>query len=169
MAKVWGLKAVKLGAPAADGGMGTTLTEVFGATVKGSASLTASEPTSEEVEIEETDSLYDEITTKGAVWLLKISTYNISATTMAALFGGTVTGTAPASVWTPPVDGVTPSIYQSVNAESRTGIKFDFVKMKVVGVPNITFDKTKLGQLDITFKMVMPDKPATAPMKVTFA
>lgn len=168
MGKVWALKALKVGDPAVDGGMGTTLTELFGATVKGSASLTATEPTSEEVEIEEIDTIYDEITTKGAVWTLKISTYNISADTMKAVFGGTITGTAPALVWSPPVDGVSANIYQSVNAESRTGIKFDFVKMKVIGVPNITFDKTKLGQLDITFKCVTPDKAATAPFKITW-
>jgi hypothetical protein len=168
MGKIYGLKSFLMGNPAVDGGMGTTLTEVFGATVKGSATLTATEPTTEEVEIEELDTIYDDITTKGSVWTLKASTYNISAATMQKLFGGTITGTGSDLTWKAPIDGAVLNIYQSVTAESRSGIKFNFVKMKLSGVPNISFDKTKLGQLDFTLKLVAPDKPATPPMEIVF-
>jgi hypothetical protein len=168
MAKIYGLKSLSMGDPAADGGMGLTLTEVFGATVKGTATLTATEPTTEEIEIEETDTIYDELTTKAAVWTLKASTYNISAVTMKKLFGGEITGTAPAQTWKAPIGGAVLNIYQSVKSETRTGIVFNFVKMKLTGVPAISFDKAKLGQLDFTLKLLAPDKAATPAMEIVF-
>ncbi|TDQ12162.1 hypothetical protein [Pedobacter metabolipauper] len=168
MGKVLGLKSFLMGDPALDGGMGLTLTEVFGATVKGSATLTATEATTEEIEIEELDTIYDELTTKAPVWTLKASTYNISATTMQKLFGGTIIGTAPALTWKAPIGGAVLNVYQSVTAESRSGIKFNFVKMKLSGVPTIAFDKAKLGQLDFTLKMLAPDKAATPAMEIVF-
>lgn len=162
--KVYGLKAIKMGPPAVDGGMGTTLTEVLGATVKGTANLTSSAPETEEIEIEETDELYDEIETKGAVWTLAASTYNVSAATMQKFFGGTVAS----GVWSPPVGGATTQVYQSVEAETRTGIKFAFVKMKLTGTANLAFDKTRLGQIDWTGKVLKPDKASTPAFSVDF-
>lgn len=168
MGKIYGLKAITMGDPAADGGMGTALTEVFGATVKGTATLTSTEPTSEEVEIEETDELYDEIQTKAGSWSLKASTYNISAETMRKLFGGTVAGTAPNQTWSAPVGGVSVAVHQSVSAETRGGAKFNFVKMKLTATANISFDKAKLGQIDWTGKVLTPDKAGTPAMSIVF-
>lgn len=162
--KVYGLKAITMGDPATDGGMGTVLTEVLGATVKGTAALTSTEPTTEEIEIEETDELYDEIETKAGVWSLKASTYNVSAITMKKFFGGTIV----AGVWSAPVGGATVQVYQSVVAETRTGIKFNFVKMKLTATANIAFDKAKLGQIDWTGKVLKADKAATSAMSIDF-
>lgn len=164
MAKIYGLKAITMGEPAADGGMGTTLTEVFGATVKGTATLTSTEPTTEEIEIEETDEIYDELETKAGVWSLKASTYNVSALTMQKLFGGTIA----TGVWSPPVGGATTQVYQSVIAETRGGIKFKFVKMKLTATANISFDKAKLGQIDWTGKVLKADKAATPAWSIDF-
>jgi hypothetical protein len=162
--KVYGLKAITMGDPAGDGGMGTTLTEVLGATVKGTATLTSSTPETAEIEIEESDELYDEIETKKGVFTLAASTYNVSALTMQKFFGGTIT----TGVWSPPVDGATIQVYQSVLAESRTGIKFKFVKMKLTATANIAFDKAKLGQIDWTGKVLKADKAATAAWSIDF-
>lgn len=155
--KVYGLKTITMGDPAEDGGMGLTLTEVLGATVKGTATLTSTEPTSEEIEIEESDELFDEIETKSGVWTLKASTYNVSALTMKLFFGGTITGTK----WASSVGGNSIQVYKSVAVETRSGIKATFVKMKLTGTANLAFDKAKLGQIDWTGKLLKPDKAAT--------
>lgn len=162
--KVYGLKAITTGPIAGDGGMGTTLTEVFGATVKGTATLTSTDPTVEDIEIEESDNLYDQIETKKGTWALKASTYNVSALVMQELFGGAiVTG-----VWSPPADGASVQVYRSVKAESRTGIIFNFVRMKLTATANISFDKAKLGQIDWTGTLLQPTKAATAAMSIDF-
>lgn len=162
--KVFGLKAITMGDPAADGGMGLTLTEVFGATVKGTASLTSTADEVADFETEESDRLYDSVTTKVGDWILTASTYNVSALVMQKLFGGTVT----TGVWSPPVNGASVNVYQSVKAETRSGIKFNFVKMKMTATANFAFDKTKLGQIDWTGKVLSPDKAATAAFSIDF-
>lgn len=161
--KFYALKSITMGAPAEDGGMGTTLTEVLGATVKGTATLTSTTPETAEVEIEEIDTLYDELETKAAVWTLAASTYNVSASTMQKFFGGTIA----LGVWSAPTTG-TVQVYQSVVAETRTGIKASFVKMKLTGTANLAFDKSKLGQIDWTGKVLTPDKAATPAMSIDF-
>lgn len=162
--KFYALKSITMGPPAEDGGMGTVLTEVLGATVKGTATLTSSAPETAEIEIEETDTLYDELETKAGVWTLAASTYNVSAATMKEFFGGAIT----TGVWTPPVGGGTVMVYRSVVAETRTGIKASFVKMKLTGVANLAFDKTKLGQIDWTAKVLVPDKANTPAFSIDF-
>jgi hypothetical protein len=162
--KVYGLKAITMGAPAVDGGMGTTLTEVLGATVKGTATLTSSAPETAEFEIEESDDLFDEVTTKPGAWTLTASTYNVTALTMQKFFGGTIN----AGVWAPDASGVVLYVYQSVKAETRSGIVFNFVKMRLTATANFAFDKTKLGQIDWTGKVLKADKAATPAFSIDF-
>ncbi|WP_316778420.1 hypothetical protein [Pedobacter antarcticus] len=162
--KFYALKGITMGPPAADGGMGTVLTEILGATVKGTATLTSTTPETTDVEIEETDEIYDELETKAAVWTLAASTYNVSALTMKEFFGGTVLE----GVWSSPVVGETVKVERSVVAETRTGIKFSAVKMKLTGTANLAFDKTKLGQIDWTAKVLKPDKANTPAFSIDF-
>jgi len=162
--KVYGLKAITMGPVAGDGGMGTTLTEVLGATVKGTATLTSTAPETAEIEIEESDDLYDEIVTKGIVWTLAASTYNVSAETMLELFGGSIT----TGVWSPPADGTTVTVKRSVVAETRTGIKFRFVNMSLTATAEFAFDKTRLGQINWTGKVLKAGKAATPAMSIDF-
>lgn len=162
--KFYALKAITMGAPAEDGGMGLVLTELLGATVKGTATLTSSTPETTDVEIEESDEIYDELETKAAVWTLAASTYNVTAVTMKEFFGGTVV----AGVWSAQVGGATVKVERSVVAETRTGIKVSFVKMKLTGTANLAFDKTKLGQIDWTAKVLKPDKANTPAFSIDF-
>jgi len=162
--KFYALKAITMGAPAADGGMGTVLTEILGATVKGTATLTSTTPETTEVEIEESDEIYDELETKAAVWTLAASTYNVSAITMQKFFGGTIA----TGVWSPPVGGTTVKVHQSVVAETRSGIKVSFVKMSLVGTAALAFDKAKLGQIDWTAKVLAPDKAGIPAFSIDF-
>ncbi len=162
--KYYGLKSITMGPNAVDGGMGLALTEVLGDTVKGTATLTSTAPETAEIEIEEIDQLYDEIETKGAVWTLAASTYNVTKETMHELFGGTITG----NIWSAPVGGASAVVYRSVVAETRTNIKVSFVKMKLTATANLAFDKSKLGQIDWTGKVLSPDKAGIAALSFDF-
>lgn len=248
--KVYGLKSILMGDPAGDGGMGTVLTEVFGQTVPGSATLTLEKPSKQGVPIEESDTPIFYIKGEAPNFTLNASSYNISATTMQKLFGGIasgangvatlgtitagtlyVTGTynnvpltggtgtgatanitvsgggvtavtivnkgkgytvsdslsaAAANIggagsgfavvvatlstgpeaWSAPVDGKIPDLYQSVISETMTGIKFKFVKMDISQGLNVTFDKTRLGQIDWTGLLMQPDKATAAPWEI---
>jgi hypothetical protein len=162
--KFYALKSTLFGPTAEDGSMGLVLTELFGATAKGTATLTSTTPETAEIEIEETDDLYDEIETKGAVWSLAGSTYNVSKETMKEFFGGTITG----NKWAPAVDGNTTTVYRSALAETRSGIKVGLVKVKITATANLAFDKTKLGQIDWTAKVLKPDKAGIPSMDWDF-
>lgn len=243
--KVYGLKSILMGFPLADGSMATTLQEVFGETVLGSATLTMDPPTKTPVKTEEKRNAIAYIQGDDPDFLLKASTYNISASTMKRLFGGTLNGlagvnttgtvvggslytngtytgveltggtgigatatitvaagavttvvitakgggytaadalSAPASSiggtgsgftvpvatlynglesWSAPLGGVRPDFFQSVVAESATGIKFKFVKMDLSAGLAVAYDKTKLGQIDWTGLLMEPDKANT--------
>lgn len=166
--KIFGLKAITVGPVAGDGGMGTTLTEIFGQTVLGTAVLESTEPTTQDINIEESAIAIENLTTEEAKFSLKASTYNVSAETMLELFGGAITGTAPNQTWTAPVDGSVPVVERSVTAESKSGIKFNFVRMKLVAGLSVAFDKTKLGQINWTGTVLLPAKAATAPWNIVF-
>jgi len=250
--KAYGLKAITIGDIAVDGGMGTTLTEIFGETVLGTAVLESTEPTIENVMCEESSDPVESLTTADPVFTLKASTYNVSNVTMKALFGGTISGaggvatvgtivpgtgyvngtysnvpltggtgvdatanitvasgaitvvtivnkgkgytvadslsalasdlggtgsgfTVPVATlstgpetWKAPADGVIPTIEKSVRAESKTGIKFNFVRMKLTASLGVTFDKTRLGQINWTGTRLAPTKTGTPPMDIDF-
>lgn len=243
--KVYGLKSILFGDPAPDGGMATVLTEIFGETVLGSATITMDPPTKEGVKVEEKKNAIFFIETESPDLFIRASSYNISATTMQKLFGGVASGadgvatigsitagtlytngvynnvaltggtgfgaianitvsgggvtavtivnkgkgytasddltTAAANIggtgsgfkvpvatlstgpetWSAPVGGTKPDWIQSVVAETKTGIKFKIVKMDVSAGLAIAFDKTKLGQIDLTGMLMEPDKANT--------
>lgn len=250
--KVYGLKRVLVGLPAGDGGMGTILTEIFGQTVPGSATLTVEKPTKEGVQIEESDTPIFYIKGAAPTFALNVSSYNISATTMQALFGGVASGAdgvatlgaitagtlytagtynnvpltggtgtgASANItvsgggvtavtivnkgkgytvsdalsasaaniggtgsgfsvvaatlstgpeaWAAPVDGSLPDLEWSVQAETRTDIVFSFVRMDIAQGFNVTFDKTRLGQIDWTGSLMQPEKVGTSPWGIVW-
>ena len=159
-----GLKAVTIGAIAVDGGMGTVLTELLGATVKGAATLVYTPPQFTDIEIEETDEPIDSLPSGLGSWELSLETYNISAETLYALFGGTLTGTTD-KVWGMPAT-FTPT-EQSVQIETRTGQIIAIPRMKIMPAPNFAFTKSDLGKMAITGRVLTPTKVATP--SITFA
>lgn len=162
MAKtVYGLKSILIGDIAVDGGMGTTLAELLGATVKDSAKLTSTEPTLEDVPIEESSEPIDSIQTNDPVFTLEASTYNIALEVLAKFFGGTVTGTAPNQTYTPPVGLPVVVLEQSVQVETKGAMKFKFVRMKLTAALDLGFKKSGLGQINWKAKMLTPTKAAT--------
>lgn len=156
---------VKAGAMAVDGGMGTVLTELLGATVKGSASLIYTPPSTLDTEIEESDGIYDTFDSSVGKWELKLDSYNASATALHTVFGGTlvaaVAGVSGAK-WTMPL--VFAPVYLSLEVQTRSGQSIDLVKVRIVPAPNFTFTKSDAGKLAIVGTVVTPDKAATSPV-----
>lgn len=164
---VYGLKSILIGDIAVDGGMGTTLTELFGATVKDSAKLTSTEATLEDIPIEESSTPIDSIQTNDPVFTLEASTYNVELEVLAKLFGGAVTGTAPNETYTPPVGMPSVILEQSVKVETKGGTKFMFVRMKLTAALDLGFKKSGLGQINWKGKMLESTKALTPPFTVT--
>ncbi|GEM_PF-1732624 len=161
---ILGLKAVKMGAIAADGDMGTVLTEILGATVKGSASLVLNEGTSEDVEIEESDVAYDEIETQAPKWAFQSESYNMSSKALGELGVGEyeagVSG-APDSIG---IDVPIP-VELSVEVETRNGAILQIPRMKIKLRPQFDFMKEQMGRVIITGTPLLPSKAGVKTIK----
>jgi len=165
--KVYGLSSVMVGAIANDGGMGTSLTELLGATVKDSASLIYTEPSVEDIEIEESDDPYDQIVTTAGKWELKMNSYNVSAKTMGNVVGGTYTaGTSGApDTWESPDQLVQQE--KSFKVTTRSGMVIDMPRVKYLAVPQFDFAKSKLGTINLTGTPLKPTKAGLKTVKLT--
>lgn len=84
---IFGLKSVKMGPIADDGGMGTVLTTV-GETVSGTFEMTTTDPTITDILIEESDSPIESISQEG-ITQIAWSTYDVSGDQLVKFFGGT--------------------------------------------------------------------------------
>jgi hypothetical protein len=90
MAKVSvGLKSLKLGPIAVDGGMGTVL-EAYGATVENTAVFSSEEPETTNYPIEESDDPHY-TSSKPGQKILSWASYNLDADSLVRLCGGTAT------------------------------------------------------------------------------
>lgn len=154
---VLGLKAVKMGPVGADGGMGTTLTEILGATVKGSASLNLNEGTYTEIEIEEDDIAYDEVMTQAPKWAFALESYNVSAEALSELGAGElIPGTAggPDSIGMDvPID-----MEMSVECETKNGATLEIARMLVRIRPQFDLMKEQFGKVIVTGTPLKPTK-----------
>lgn len=158
---VYGLTGVKSGAIAVDGGMGTVLTELLGATVKGTASLIYTPPTYEDKEIEESDDIYDSFPTSMGKWEFKLDSYNVAAATLFKLFGGTFTAgdEDTPDKWGMP--DVFTAIEESVEMVTRSGEVLQAPRMKLVPAPNFNFTKADAGRLSLVGTIMKPTKANT--------
>jgi len=155
-----GLKAVKMGAIAVDGGMGTTLTEMLGATVKGTASLILNEGSYEDIEIEEEDVPYDELETQAPKWAFQMESYNVSAKALSDLGGGDYTAGASGAPDSIGMD-VPISLELSVEVETRNGAKLEIARMKIRIRPQFDTQKQQFGRVIVTGTPLKPTKADT--------
>lgn len=165
--KIFGLTSVLLGAIASDGDMGTTLTELLGATAKDSASLIFTPPTTEDIEIEEEDAVYDVLNTANGKWELKLESFNVSAKTLGDTMGGTYTaGVDPApDTWEAPSSYILKEM--SAKVTTRNGVVIDLPRVKIMAAPSLNFAKGALGRLAITGTVMQPTKSGVSHMKYT--
>ena len=88
-----GLKSIFMGSVAADGGMGTALSDVP-ATVSDTASITTEEGSKTDFKIEQSDAPFYFIESDPGKQVVAWSFYDVSLDTIARFFGGTVGSTA---------------------------------------------------------------------------
>lgn len=159
-----GLVSLEISDIAVDGDVGTTFV-VVGETVKGSASLTSTDPTITDFDIEESDSPVESITTAQSTIELAWSTYNINSDTLIELYGGTV-AVGPPAVWSAP-DSL-PDIEKSVRITDKKGNVVVFPRVKLTSKLGMSFSKDKVGQLDVKGKVLQPTKAGVKRMNVTY-
>lgn len=161
---ILGLKAVLIGAIAADGDMGTALTEILGETVEGTASLVLNEGTVETINIEETDAAFDEIETAPPTWQLNLESYNVSAKALSDLGVGTFTAGASGAPDSIDID-VPIAVEKSVEVETRNGAKLQIPRMKLRIRPQFDFQKAAFGRVIITGTPMKPEKEGVKTIK----
>ncbi|TDQ79586.1 hypothetical protein [Sphingobacterium yanglingense] len=154
---VLGLKAVKMGAVGADGGMGTVLTEILGATVKGTASLVLNEGSYTEIEIEEEDVAYDELTTQAPKWAFTLESYNMSGKALSEMGAGDL---EPGTAGAPDSIGMDVPIDQemSIECETKNGAKLQIARMLVRIRPQFDLMKEQFGKVIVTGTPLKPTK-----------
>lgn len=156
-----GLTKIEMGAVAADGGMGTTLTET-GSTFEGSASLVFEDPEVTEFYCEESDDpQYQGY--KGGKGVLKFTKMDLDAGDLVTFLGGT-------SIGTPKVFSAPSSIFtaeRSIKLTPKTGMVINIVRAMVVAKVNYVIGKKDIFKVDITATILTPTKTATQPWTAT--
>jgi hypothetical protein len=155
----YGLKSLKMGAVAGDGGMGTSLA-ALGGTLEGTATLTMEDGEKGEVKIEEADLPVHTWSVPGEMKVV-FDIYDMTPTNVAKVFGGTVTGTGATETYNGPSS--TPIIEQSLEIVTKNNIKWSFPRVKVSAKLNINFSKKDVFKATVTCVVLQPTKEATAP------
>lgn len=161
-----GLASLKIGDIASDGGMGTILA-TLGSTYKDSCELIQEDPQITDIECEESDDPVESIETLGAR-TLKWSIMDFNPQTIVKVLGGTVTGAGTEVdpyVWNAPSSS--PSIEQSIELVSKSGIKFQIPRAKIMAKLNAKIVKNGVALIDITAKILTPTKAGVAPIMIT--
>lgn len=155
----YGLKSLKMGAVAADGGPGTSLTDL-GGTLEGTATLTVKDGEKGSVPIEESDLPVYNWSTPGEMEFV-FGIYDMSPTNLVRVNGGTVTGTGATETYNGPVN--TPDIEQTLEVVTKNNIKWIFPRVKVSTKLNINFTKKDVFKATVTCVVMQPTKADTAP------
>jgi len=156
-----GVGKIEIGTIAVDGGVATTWATLGYTDRDSTAALTEEDPTREELFALEVDTAVDVDTTGGAI-TLTYSILNPDTATLAALWGGTVTGTGNAATWSRP--GTAVSLEKSVKITPKKGLTITIVRGSVV--PKLNFDLTKAGKfvIDIVVTVLQPTKANVDPV-----
>ena len=158
-----GLAKIEVGDIAADGGIGTTLASL-GYTYQDTCKMTMEDPEVTEHYAEEVDDPVISIS-RGGKTVFNFSVMDADLTTLKALLGGDVTGTAPAQKWEAP-DKI-PIIEKSVRITPEQGLKFEIIRMKLDAKINAEFSKKGIFLIDVVGTVLQPTKALAKKMTVT--
>lgn len=146
--KTYGLKSVKTAEVDETGAMPAVLTELC-RTYRDSCEFTEDEPQITDEFCDQEDDPVISFSVKGSKQI-RFSTFDYSPGVLQKVKGGTVVN----DEWAEPA--VTPEIYQAVEIETTTGLKFRFPKARVYGRFNAQFRKNGLTLLEVTVRPVSP-------------
>ena len=166
MAKhVFGLASVEMGAIAGDGGMGTVLA-AGGETVTDTAIITSEDNTITDFNIEESSSPIESVVSATGKLTFNWSSFNVEADALVLFLGGTkVTG--PPVKWQAP-DSF-PDVEKSIKLTDKKGNTVEIPRAKISTKISLSFQKTKLGQLDFIATILQPTKAGEKRLTITYA
>lgn len=168
---IFGLANVELSDIAVDGSIGTAFVPV-GETVSGTAEMTTTDPTVNDITIEESDSPVESIVQPG-ISQIAWSTYNIDGAQLVKFFGGTYTpqsGVDPDIIpakYTPPAS--VPDIEKSVKVTDKKGNVVTVTRAKISAKLGLSFKKDTLGKVDIVAKILDPTKAGEPRYTIEYA
>lgn len=157
-----GLKSLLMGPVGADGGMGTALTEVVGATVRGTATVISTPLETNEIMIEESDDPIESIVTGGGVYTFNWSSYNLAPEVLKEAFGGTID--AATGMWEAP--DILPTIERSIKAETRNGIVVQAPRVKISAELALNMQLENPGQVNFVGTVLKPTKTGTPKLSI---
>lgn len=161
-----GLASLKIGDIAVDGGMGTTLAAV-GVTYKDSCELMQDDAEVTDIECEENDDPVESIEKLGKR-TLKWSIMDYTPDTLVKVLGGTVTGEGTEldpKVWNAPT--TSPSLEKSIELISKSGVKFEIPRAKIMAKLNAKVVKNGVALVDVTATILTPTKANTSPIMIS--
>jgi hypothetical protein len=155
----FGLKSIKIGAIAVDGGMGTVLA-ALGVTSEGTAVLTKEEDEVKEFFCEESDDPIEMITKKGKT-TLEFGIVDVTADTLVKVLGGT----ADAGVWKAPASA--PSIEQSIEVVTKKDVKIEIPRAMLQASIDWNLGKEALATVKIKATVLTPTKAGEPSVKIS--
>lgn len=138
--KIHGIESIEIGEVGEDGAAGTSLTEVTAIQLD-SVTITIPAQEGEQIYVEETDSVYDELqSAEPDPVTIAFSTYNAENTVLNAIFGGTLDS----GKYTPSRDGAIKTVV--ITSRARDGVKkrFTFPKMRLRPSSDASLTKSAL-------------------------
>ncbi len=156
-----GVNQITVGAIAVDGGPGATLA-ALGLTKEGTAKMSQTDASTQDIMVEESDTPLDSIVTPGKIsftWTIA----NPDTMTLVALFGGTATGTSPNKIWNMPATVITQEL--TVKITPRKGMSVTFPRASVTAKMNGDFSKTDVFGIDVTITPLLPTKSGVGPVQ----
>jgi hypothetical protein len=157
-----GLKSIKVGDIAVDGGMGTVLAPL-GLTFEGTATLTQEDPEVTPFYAEENDDPVEMLSSKGDT-KLEFAIMDFTPSVMAEVLGGTVTGTGDAAVWNAPE--TIPTIEKSIEVVTRKDVRIQIPRAKIDAKIDMNLGKKEMGLIRIVATALKPTKTGEAPIKI---
>lgn len=158
-----GLKSIKIGDIAGDGGMGTVLA-ALGNTYEGTATLMQDDAEETPFYAEELDDPIEILEKKGNL-KVEWAIVDFDPTTLQKVLGGEVTGAAPNQKWEAPSD--MPSIEKSIEIITKKNVKFEIVRARIVAKLDVNLSKKEMGLVRISATVMAPTKADTAPMSIS--
>lgn len=154
-----GVAKIEIGDVGADGAMGTSLA-ALGYTTENTIKFNDDGGKEVDFNVEELDiPLYSE--TQAGTKTFTFQVANPDEDTLVNVFGGTKTGTGAATTWDAPLQA--PTIVKSLKFTPKKGIGFNFPKTKVSAKWTNDIGKDKLLGIEVSFKVLQPDKAGLAP------
>ena len=158
-----GLASIQVSAIAGDGDVGTSFAAI-GKTDEGSATITMADPTFTEFYAEEVDSPLHTAVKQGSIEVK----FNLAApdlTQLAAVFGGSVTGTGSSATWEMP-DSTT-GIEKSLKITPTAGLILTFPRAQMTAKLVGGLKKTDTLKVEVTAKILQPTKSGVKRVKTS--